>query len=595
MAKMKKKGTSGAAVAYITRTQAMKKLQLSLADFRRLCILKGIYPREPKNKKKVNKGSSAARTWYFTKDIRFLQHEPLLAKFREQKTFLRRLTRALHKDDLTGARRIEDNKPVFTLDHIIKERYPTFLDAVRDLDDTLCLLFLFATFPASEKLKVEQVDRCKRLTAEFQMWVMREQALRKVFISIKGIYYQAEIRGQTVTWLVPHPFTQRVPKDVDFRVMLNFLQFYESLLGFVNYKLYSDSGLVYPPRIDQGKEEQAADLAAVIIETTSNRSVGQEGKDEAHEEEDHEEEEEEEDRVDAEEMQRRVSSLQARMSSVIQEDDRKAKEEEGKEGEQKDEQTTTTTTIMDEFSELAQGEERDETLEVVNRISQQARVTRGLFGSHRVFLSRETPRNTLTFILRSFGVASLGWDATVAAGSPMEESSTSITLQVVDRPTLPTIYPGRVYVQPQYIFDSVNAGRLLDPAAYAPGSPPPPHLSPFVTHTAGDYVPAEAAVAFTGDKVVEEEEEEEEKKKQKKTKVIKDSSTSHQAQEGKEAKQEEADRLEMAKAMMSKKNRVLYEKMQYGKDKKRAQVEKLEKKKRNLEESTSSGGKKVKR
>jgi hypothetical protein len=34
-------GTSGAAKNYITRTQAVRKLQISLPDFRRLCIFKG--------------------------------------------------------------------------------------------------------------------------------------------------------------------------------------------------------------------------------------------------------------------------------------------------------------------------------------------------------------------------------------------------------------------------------------------------------------------------------------------------------------------------------------------------------------------------
>jgi pescadillo protein len=41
MGRIKQKGKAGAAKAYITRSAAVKKLQCSLADFRRLCILKG--------------------------------------------------------------------------------------------------------------------------------------------------------------------------------------------------------------------------------------------------------------------------------------------------------------------------------------------------------------------------------------------------------------------------------------------------------------------------------------------------------------------------------------------------------------------------
>jgi len=123
MPKQKKKGQEGAAKTYITRNRALKLLQLTLADFRRLCILKGVYPREPKSKKKANKGSTANATFYYTKDIRFLLHEPVLRTFREQKAFAKKLKRAIGKEDFTKAKDLNERRPQYSLDHIVKERY----------------------------------------------------------------------------------------------------------------------------------------------------------------------------------------------------------------------------------------------------------------------------------------------------------------------------------------------------------------------------------------------------------------------------------------------------------------------------------------
>lgn len=64
--------------------------------------------------------------------------------------------------------------------------------------------------PADNKIKSRVVHDCQRLIAEFQAYVMKSRSLRKVFFSIKGIYYQAEIKGQTITWIVPYQFSQSV-------------------------------------------------------------------------------------------------------------------------------------------------------------------------------------------------------------------------------------------------------------------------------------------------------------------------------------------------------------------------------------------------
>ncbi|MPC63850.1 Pescadillo [Portunus trituberculatus] len=93
------------------------------------------------------------------------------------------------------------------------------------------------------------VNMCRRLTLEFMLYVIEAQALRKVFITIKGYYYQVEIMGQTITWITPHPFTPQTTTGVDFRIMRVFVEFYITLLGFTNFRLYHHLNLHYPPTL----------------------------------------------------------------------------------------------------------------------------------------------------------------------------------------------------------------------------------------------------------------------------------------------------------------------------------------------------------
>ncbi|RHZ75324.1 hypothetical protein Glove_216g199 [Diversispora epigaea] len=498
MGKLKRKGKAGAATNYITRNKALNKLQLTLADFRRLCILKGVYPREPKNKKKANKGSTAPATFYYTKDIQYLAHEPILKKFREHKTFLKKLTKALGKRQLSIAKNLEKNKPVYTLDFIIKERYPTFIDALRDLDDALCLIFLFSTFPSTEKITSEIVTNCQRLSLEFQHYVIHTRSLRKVFLSIKGIYYQAEIKGQQINWLVPYQFSHSVPDDVDFRVMTTFLEFYQTLVGFVNFKLFTDSNLTYPPKLDTLKYEGAAGLNALMVETTKNFVTNSENVENVKDVEDVEDVENnrEEEKAQKLESEKRLETLPEKLAEI--------KVKEITETEDQSYNSTidaidVNENIIDDFTEQTSNQntlqEQDVSSQTqtytyrdIQLMSDALSEFEKLFSNCIFYLSREVPKYSLEFVIRSFG-GLVGWDDIVEIGSPFKENDERITHQIIDRPITKELIPTRVYIQPQWVYDCINAKNLLNTKPYQPGKALPPHLSPFVEYEDGDYVP----------------------------------------------------------------------------------------------------------
>lgn len=123
---------------------------MQIKDFRRLCILKGIYPRDPSQKKAGDK-----KTYYHIKDIRFLSHEKLLDKFRNIASHLKRYRKAKIRGDETKAKSLKSSTPKYDLKHLVKERYPSFVDALRDLDDPLCLVNLFATLQNHKGLGIE--------------------------------------------------------------------------------------------------------------------------------------------------------------------------------------------------------------------------------------------------------------------------------------------------------------------------------------------------------------------------------------------------------------------------------------------------------
>lgn len=145
-----------------------------------------------------------------------------------------------------------------------------------------------------------------------------------------------------------------------------------------------------------------------------------------------------------------------------------------------------------EDSELLEWTGTDEELPHVQQIRQEAQSVnklKTLFKGLKFFLNREVPREPLVFIIRCFG-GKVSWDKTMFAGATFDESDESITHQIVDRPSMEKQYISRDYVQPQWLFDSVNQRRLLPTNKYFIGAVLPPHLSPFTTSKT-QYVPPE--------------------------------------------------------------------------------------------------------
>lgn len=581
--RIKKKNTAGNARNFITRSQAVRKLQVSLADFRRLCIFKGIYPREPRNKKKANKGSTAPTTFYYAKDIQYLMHEPVLAKFREHKTFAKKLTKALGKGQVSSAKKLEENRSTYKLDHIIKERYPSFPDAIRDIDDALNMLFLFANLPATDQVSSTITREAQAICNQWLAFVARERLVRKVFVSIKGVYYQADVRGEEVRWLVPYKFPENIPSDVDFRIMLTFLEFYSTLMHFVLYKLYTDIGLVYPPKLDVQKDKIISGLSSYILESQeeqnslrpshSNSKSGAETK-----------------TLDT-----------ATLNSALAVDGEKEDEEVDDNGE--DEKVENTKLDSFEDNSKNKGDVLQQPTEYNSPIST-------LFSEFVFYVGREVPMDIVEFLILSCGgtvISEAGLDLLEKKG---EVDLSKVTHQLVDRPVLKNKVPGRTYVQPQWVFDCINKSELLPANLYLPGEPLPPHLSPW-GDSAGynpDEEEDEGEVESEAESEAEEQVDDEEQQdvgqavedddddddedlaNQKELELEAQGVAYSEAEKNstkptskkRKAVSEEEEEKKLKMIMMSNKQRKLYKKMKYSNAKKDDRVNELKKKKKQL-------------
>ncbi|KAL1440421.1 hypothetical protein MTO96_009462 [Rhipicephalus appendiculatus] len=179
-------------------------------------------------------------------------------------------------------------------------------------------------------------------------------------------------------------------------------------MGCVNYKLYHSLNLHYPPKLENEPAEPT-------------------------------------DVDDEDEVSERVASLNNKLKSVLTN------------------VVADDAPQMDDFPEV----EGESNADIKSEEEKQKKFL-NLFSGLKVFLGREVPRESLTFVLRSFG-AEVSWDESLFVGSTFPESDPTVTHQIVDRPEVKKRYMNRYYVQPQWVYDCVNYRKLLPEQDYFMG------------------------------------------------------------------------------------------------------------------------------
>ncbi|OHS95145.1 Pescadillo like protein [Tritrichomonas foetus] len=390
------KGTKGKASNLVRESQLQEKVALAdLDDFRRMCILRGVYPKEnPKER-----DSPFAN--FHKKDISMINSDPMTWFIREHASWLKKRERKLHRKELDTSK-----EPTAPYAELIRSRYPTFGDAVQELDDALTTIALFAQLKGNNIIPSERINRCRELLTEFHYYVSHTHSLKCAFISVRGFHFETTIEGQSVLWLVPHEFPIPEDSEVDYKVLLHFLELYEQLLKFVNTKLFIELGMKYPPEFDQQKWNDGLYFDA--IKDTRNIS------------------EDTQMAAPAAQDDAKTDKLKAALASA-------------------------STTAAAEAQEVVDDD-------------------RGLFGNFLFTICSGTPRNSISFVIRSLG-GGIIWDE--------ESDDKRITHTITDRGEIETRFLNRKYIQSQWVVDCLNKKELLDVGIYAPNVDLPPHVSPW--------------------------------------------------------------------------------------------------------------------
>ena len=375
--------------------------------------------------------------------------------------------------------------------------------------------------------------------------------------------------------------------------MLTFLELYQTLLSFVFFKLYTDAELVYPPPLDTKKDEGGAGLNAISLQDISFPPVPPTKTISVN---DHQ--------ISGKDVRQTIKMINASMETDTVDAEMPLLEPKSSEVE---EDFVAHPSLSDNTVSL-------ELPTLQSLVALPHTLSTSLFSPFTFFLSRETSRSIFEFAIRCFG-GRIGWPASSGMGSPFDESDPTITHVIIDRPITELnetpsqrdVRMRRKYVQPQWIIDCINAGKILLEEPYAQGKALPPHLSPFGEYE-GAYIPGDMTAndESISDEGADEEgsEKVEEDSGTGKQDEVLDTSIAAAAQDaaalraaelaaeasgvdygtfeekvkkyGKKLKstgdRDEVAEKDMNKMMMSNKQKKLYEKMKYSRQKKETEV-----------------------
>lgn len=225
-------------------------------------------------------------------------------------------------------------------------------------------------------------------------------------------------------------------------------------MTFINFKLYHDSGLAYPPECSNWKQTLHSFLISDLLDhIKSNHAI----------------ETNEQDTKLHEQQQNEIRQL---LSTG------------GYNHEQNNSSANVNSTLddkeLDQVVTLTEEEEENKKPKTVEQLFEEK--FKALFKNLTFYISRECPVASLEFVIRSF-------QGTVVTDLSQLNTSNHkrITHYVMDRPSVSASLESTLkqsldtleFVQPQWIYDCINAKLLIPVENYKPGQKLPPHLSPF--------------------------------------------------------------------------------------------------------------------